>query len=691
MPPTADQRHHGGKPSCSPTARSLSDRSTPQPSSPQFARRLANPHNLTAAALIATGLLLALASLLGDSATYDETSHLTAGFSYFVTADFRLAPDHPPLPKLWAAWPLVLMRARWVPPDDPGWQKADVFLTGRRFLFELNDGPRMIIIARCMMLAVLLALWLAVYGTSRRLFGPNAGLLSLSLAALSPTLLAHGRLVTTDTPIALCVLLSLSCFSSLMRQATAGRLVAAAAAVGAAAVCKLSWPLMLPALLATALFTVLGPAPMSLAAVGVRGNSPAAHSCSTQHTRRSKACATILITLCLSATTWACIWTCYGWRASIFPADAGADQSNDSTASLLGQHWRRIVYQPDGTGRPGLLPAFLRLAAEHHLLPDAYLFGLAWASEATSGRNAYFCGQTGLGGWGWYFPLAFLIKTPIATMCLILAGIVALLLHRVRAGTDPGLLTGLCVFAAVYAAYAVSSRFNIGHRHLLPIYPPLFVLAGASACWLSTRIGRLLIALAVAWLAATNLRTFPHYLSYFNELVGGPARGHLYLADSNIDWGQDLLRLTRFAQRHPDQTIKLSYFGSAPPQAYGFQGLLLPSSIDTGSPEHLDGGGTYVISVTNLLGVYDEFAQDSFWDQPRTRESYRYLWELFSRKGESSVTGATGPADLRRHYLRLRWGRFLYNLRRRPPDERIGWSLFVWRLTPQDVERLTIP
>jgi len=694
MPPTAERHDAGGQRSLKARRGALlSDAglARQRPSASDSARP--GLHWLAATALVAFGLLLALASLLGDSATYDETSHLTAGFSYLVTGDFRLAPDHPPLPKLWAAWPLVLLRANWVPADDPGWQKADVFLTGRRFLFELNDGPRMITIARRMMLGVLVGLWVAVYGAGRQLFGQDAGLLSLALAVLSPTLLAHGRLVTTDTSIALCILLSLLSFAALLRRITPGRFVAAAGAIGAAAVCKLSWPLLLPALLAAALFTVLRARPMQVSGPSVLAHgSPAFQASLLLRSRRSKACAITVIGVCLAGTTWAAIWTCYGWRTSIFPDSAGGvDQSTDSTAALLGQHWSRIVYEPDGSVRPGVLPAFLRFAAKHHLLPDAYLFGLAWASEATAGRNAYFCGRTGLGGWRWYFPVAFLIKTPIATMCLILAGIVALLLRRARGDADPGLLIGLAVFVAAYGLYAASSAFNVGHRHLLPIYPPLFVLAGASACWLSTRLGRLLIAAAVAWLMATNFRTFPHYLSYFNELVSGPARGHLYLADSNIDWGQDLLRLVRFAEQHPDESVKLSYFGSAPPEAYGFRGLLLPSSIDTGSGEHLDGGGTYVISVTNLLGVYDELAQDGFWDQPQAQESYRFLWEVFSRGAKMSAAAATGPASLRQQYLRLRWGRFLYNLRKRPPDERIGWSMFVWRLTPEDVERLTRP
>ena len=155
--------------------------------------RLRSHYVLVPALLLLAGLL-AVTSLVRDSITYDETSHLTAGMSYLQTGDFRLAPDHPPLAKVWCAWPLLFMNHQWPPADNPHWLDAQVFQLGRDWLFRLNDGQRLLVAGRCMMVILLLATCLTTYALARRLFGPAAALLSLTLAALAPTLLAHGRL-----------------------------------------------------------------------------------------------------------------------------------------------------------------------------------------------------------------------------------------------------------------------------------------------------------------------------------------------------------------------------------------------------------------------------------------------------------------------------------------------------------------
>ena len=663
--------------------------------------RASRLQRLAVVALLALAGCLAVTSLLGDSITYDETSHLTAGMSYLVTGDYRLAPDHPPLAKMWAAWPLLLTDQKWVPEDDYGWQRPDPFLTGQTWLFELNDGEHLLVISRMMMVVLLLALCGVTYAIARSLFGRTAGLLTLALAALSPTLLAHGRLVTTDLPVTLCLMLSLLMFARLLRRVTWWRLLGTAAALGAASVTKMSWPLVLPAMLVMALVAVLRKEPPELPGRGLilsaAGPRPAWRPVEC---RGARVLLLVALGVFLSLTTWASIWSCYRWRVTMSPAyaqeDGGErDDSVEGMTEYMGTAWVGALYDEHGQPRPGLVPTTLRFIAEWALLPDAYTFGLAWTLEATSGRKAYFWGEYSDQGWYAYFPVALAIKTPIAVLALFAAGAWAVIRWR-RSCADPLLLAGLLSFALIHFAYAVNSSFNIGHRHLLPIYPALLVVAGASAAWLRTRAGRWLIPVAVLWLAGANLWIHPHYLSYFNEIIGGPANGHRYLADSNIDWGQDLKRL---GKRFPGQTIKLAYFGSAVPTCYGFECELLPSAMSRGSVEPLAGGGLYVVSVTELLGVYNEIARDTHWEQPSWREYYRQQTEwLALPRAERPVPEGTTPEQMDAleavaldENADQRWGRFLYNLRRRPPDERIGWSLWVYSLTAQDVDELTRP
>ncbi len=682
-----------------------------------------------------TGLLvisaaLAITSLLGDSITYDETSHLTAGMSVLKTGDYRLAPDHPPLAKLWATWPLLLVHNVWPPADHPGWIEADMFKLGRTWLFELNDGDRLLRIARCMIVVLLLALLAAIYFAGRRLFGPRSGLLALVLAALSPTLLAHGRLVTTDLPIAVCIFLTLLAFARLMQRFTGWRLLAVAAALGAASVTKMSWPLVLPALLI-------------MAAVAIWRSEPTGQPARPRLRRILHAAGIFGI---LAVTTSAAIWTCYGWRTSMFAggiaekvAAGTADPVSRSLVEKFEEAWPRMLHDESGKPRAGMLPAFLQFARAHHLLPDAYLFGLAWTLENTSLRSSYFCGEVSNTGTAMYFPVAFAIKTPIPTLVLVLTGISALVrqwrlararqaAEKTRAETepsqrdqparggtsdpapgaaagggcgDPVLLAGMLSFVLIYSVYVISSNYNIGQRHLLPIYPILYVVAGASAHWLSTRPGRWLVPAALAWLIAANAFIYPNYLAYFNEFIGGPDNGYKYLADSNLDWGQDLKRLATYARRHPNDTFKLAYFGSDIPARYGFHCQLLPCSFDTGSAKVLDGGGRYVISATFLVGLYVDYAPSLYWEhnvEPEVdaqaaafRDTYRTLHD-----GKPALADLTPEQqrELQRaatRYPEMRWGRFLYNLRQRPPVERIGRSLFVYRLTQKDIDDLTMP
>lgn len=642
------------------------------------------PRRLVVAGLLLLTGVLALTSLVGDSVTFDETSHLTAGLSYLKTGDFRLAPDHPPLPKIWCAWPLLLMELQWPADDNPAWRDAQVFTFGRRFLFEMNnDGQRLVVVGRCMMAVLLLATGLTTYLLGRMTFGPGAGMLALALAALSPTLLAHGRLVTTDLPITLATALTLVTFSRLLHRLTWWWLLATATALGAAAVTKFSWPLVVPALLTMAIIGVAWPPRDD------QGAPP-------RETRSSRAARVGVSVVLLAAAVWLSIWAAYGFRPALLapPPSAGATPEGQAAYERLKQKlaetWTERMYRPeDGTPRPGLIRAALRLAATTGILPEAYVYGLAETLATTSERTAYFRGQYSNTGWRTYFPTAFAIKTPLPTLVLLVAGIAAVVSRRVRP-VAPVLLVGLVVFVVVYAAYVINGRLNIGHRHLLPIYPALFVLAGAAVAWLRTHVGRVIVAAMLVWLAVVNTRIHPHYLAYFNELVGGPAHGHLYLADSNIDWGQDLLRLADYARRHPSEPIKLAYFGSAVPTRY-LPCTALPSVIQFDPRADLT-AGTYVVSVMQLLGVYTPEARPEFWDE-QSLAAYRALWDM--------ATEPPGPDDLpaiqrrraqaRMEYESLRSVRLLSQLRYRRPDERIGYSLFLFRLTDYDIEQLAGP
>jgi len=649
-------------------------------------------HYVAVSLLLVFTAVRAISSLIGDSVTFDEPFHLAAGVNAWRNADYRISPDHPPLGRMWAALPLLLMDYRWPDPNHKGWREADDAAFCVHWLFELNDAQRLIVPARCMMVVLLLGVCLATYALARLLFGPQAALLALLLACLSPTLLAHGRLVTTDMPVTFGVALSLLTVGWLLRRASWPRLIAAAVALAVTALTKYSWPLVLPALAVMLLGALFGRRPLEVPTPP----GTTATGAPLRHLVRRRQRASVLLGACavIALVVWAGIWAGYRWQPTLLApppddADPNAEAAFEETRQIMIALWEIAFYDPTGRPRTGPLPALLQWAADHHVLPEGYVFGLARTLFFTAQRRAYLMGDYSDSGWRSYFPIAFLIKTPLATQLLILAGLAALFRRRM-ALRDGLLLAGVGTFIVLYAGYLIQGTVNIGHRHLLPLYPPLLALAGASAGWLTTRAGRGLIGVALAWLIVAHVRIHPHYLAYFNELVGGPANGHRFLADSNLDWGQDLLRLAAYARQHPSEPIKLAYFGSAPPTYY-LPCEALPSYFPFRPVAEL-APGTYVVSATQLVGVYDPELRPTFWT-PDACRAYAQLARMAAR-----VPAPEAPPELQaqhaqaaREYAELRAKRLIARLRERPADERIGYSLHVYRLTVADLDTLTRP
>ena len=191
---------------------------------------------------------LAVHAMRGSSATFDEGAHLPAGYTHLVLGDHRLNPEQPPLAKLLAAAPLLAVRPV-VKTDARSWVEARQWEFGRSFLYRWNDADRLLFLGRLPIVALASCLVVAVFLEARRRFGDAAAAASLGLAALSPDVLAHGALVTTDLAFALFFFLSVVAFSRVVEEATPRRVVAAGLATGAAFATKFSAPNLVPVLL----------------------------------------------------------------------------------------------------------------------------------------------------------------------------------------------------------------------------------------------------------------------------------------------------------------------------------------------------------------------------------------------------------------------------------------------------------
>jgi 4-amino-4-deoxy-L-arabinose transferase-like glycosyltransferase len=238
---------------------------------------------------------------------------------------------------------------------------------------------------------------------------------------------------------------------------------------------------------------------------------------------------------------------------------------------------------------------------------EPYFTGIAFQQQhAHKGHLGFLSGEYSTRGWWNYAFVAFVLKTPIAGMLLLVSAFF-IYLWKIRKNGGFEELFLLVPVAAIFSFFTVNSQ-AIGLRYILPVYPFLFVFAaGATKILLSKKSLAVLYSILMAWYIGASLYIHPHYLAYFNELAGGPDNGYRYLVDSNLDWGQDLKGLGRYMREHGIRKVSLSYFGSDTPERYGIAYDWLPSyvlrnpspGVQTTIPHDW-----VAISATNLQGVY---------------------------------------------------------------------------------------
>ncbi len=351
----------------------------------------------------------------------------------------------------------------------------------------------------------------------------------------------------------------------------------------------------------------------------------------------------------------------------------------------------------------GSLAPLLELARHHHLLPEAYLYGFAYTRKYAATRAAFLNGRHSWVGWPSFFPYSLVVKTPLWLLGLVLAGAAGAILRRPGgAPREPARVrrnlyrtAPLWVLLGVYWASAIASHLNIGHRHLLPTYPAMLVLAGGLAVWLEAggRTARLLIAATALAYAVESALTWPNYLAYFNQLVGGPRHGYRHLVDSSLDWGQDLPGLARWLERHAGSgtPVYLSYFGTGNPDYYRVEARRLPGYFDTWRRHewYALGGGIYAVSATMLQSVYTKAPGP--WAAPyerRYQEGLATLRRLADPGGDPAERERLMREFMNDEFLlfdHLRFARLCAWLRRREPDDSVGYSILIYRLTDGDV------
>ena len=516
------------------------------------------------------------------SSSWDEAHHLFDGYTIWKLDDYRLNPEVPPFIKLTAALPLLHMQLK-VPPNQGRPNQTEAFLDGKAFVWG-NGGDRVLFPARMMCAGFALALGLLIYLAAEEMFGFIAGLFALALFVFDPNMLGNGAMVTTDVGAACCFMAAMYSFYRYCRKPGWMRLVVAGIALGVALSAKY-----------TGIFLV----PMLLLVVVLEGVM--ARDWRVLWRRVGALAATGLM-------AWVVVWGFYGFRYKAAPE---GKELNPALAPYLTQmHDQRDA-------------RMLRALARVRVLPEGYIWGLENTKETEFDDPSYFWGKVYRHGNWKYFPVAFLIKSTLAL--LILLCLVPLAWRWGLRGRTRE-MGFLLVPVVVYFVISMSSDMDIGMRHLLPVYPFLYVLVGAAAMVLVDRDVRWgwVLGVLLCWQVVTSARVSPAYMAYGNEAWGGPAKVDRYLGDANTDWGQQLKAVKRYLDERHITNCWFAYFpdGSIDPEDYGVHCKRLPTTdllywldVPVTTPPVIS--GTVLISAGDLEGI--EFGDgqlnpyDQFW------------------------------------------------------------------------------
>ncbi len=513
-------------------------------------------HHYLAALLLLLLFAQAVSDIPALSVTVDEPVHALTGYSIWRTGDLRLTEDHPPLLELWMGWPLSLS------PKNPEPTSISAWAVGDRRLFAYAEQwwqipiDSWLIPARLTIALLSLLLGALLYRWAADWFGVRAGLLALALLVFDPNILAHASLATLDLGVTALIFATLYSFQRCLRHPTTTRVSGTGLLLGLALGTKIS-AAPLPPLVAVLML----------------------------------------------------IWGLKRWEKKVLLRRL-ALLAGSAFLALWAAHLFQIGSTPE---IPFRVPA-----------PTYWHSFFRVGKDASGGmRSSFLLGELYQGGRWYYFPVALLLKTPLPTLLLLIAALIKLW----RRPLPLWRMILLSAFPISYLLVSIAANINIGYRHILPIVPFLYLGIGNLATrpaaipdrqnpksrsgigWeIMHYASRYALPALLLWQCGGTLAVAPYHLTFFNELVGGPANGWRYLSDSNVDWNQGLKATRAYLNSHPLEDVHLSIFPQyLPLEVYGLEKTIPLPPYPEASPvmpaRYNPTPGTYIISASTLRGI----------------------------------------------------------------------------------------
>lgn len=633
--------------------------------------------------LLTVHVTLAVRSLVLENPTIDEVVHLPSGISYWQRGTFSPYHHNPPLVKLVAALPVflnhhVVMRyssPSWGEPPNKAAFAHEFMLDNARDYFEIFTSARLVMPIFSVIAGLVVFFW------SRSLYGVGGGLLSLVLWVLCPNVLAHTRLVTTDMGATSLGVLATFLFWLYLKRPSWFRAILVGVCLGLAQLSKFSlvllyvtWPILWL----------------------IQNFADRDRSTLLKRTARGIGHGLVVVALSVLVIDMGYLFEGVGIplgkfefvsRALTEPVPEGMWRPSSSDLLLdAAYHYRINRFRGTWLGLiPVPLPKHYLLGFDEQKLeaegvPEKFTDRRS-TSDTVRGYPVYLDGELRQESWWYYYYMTFLYKVPEGTLALVLASLVVLCFARTGHAAWFDELFVLTIPAVILVVMSAFTNINLGLRYVLPVFPYLYVSVGKLVPWATSladrtkrRLAEGFLGVGVAATLAATLFITPHYLAYFNWVSGGPAHGSAHLIDSNLDWGQDLVGLRRWIQKHaPDEPVGLAYFGQINPEIFAarvegaFDWFLPPPRPKSMQLEDLPPRyrsrfeglrfrpGLYAVSATLMRGL-----PWRVYDREPLRWAPRPVW----------IDAFSYFADLE-------------------PIDQIGYSLLIYRVTPEQAEKLS--
>jgi hypothetical protein len=615
-------------------------------------------------------LVVSVLNAWWDSAIFDETAHIPAGYSYLTQHDMRLNPEHPPLIKDLAELPLLFMNLKfntsmdfWTKDINGQWD------AGRDLLWqERNDANQIIFWSRLPIVILSLILGWFIFKWTRELVGISAGLFALAIYAFDPNILGHNHFVTTDIGIAAFMTFSFYYFLKFIKDPSWTNVFWGGIFLGLVQLVKFSSIMLLP---------IFGLVLIIYPLVKICRNKN-----KNIFVFKIKKLAEYLVKGVVAfIISLVAVWGVYAFNDYNMPKEKLAKTINYYFDSA--DYNKKTIY----TNKVLLLLNENRLTRPL----SEYALGISMVFKRVSGGNgAYFMGKVSSTAFPAYFPTVFVLKEPLPILFFMLSALIIGIIFYAKSipkiffpqypeEHSKGFIfrfsefvrhniIGISLFAFIvlYAYISITGNLNIGFRHLFPILPFAYILVAKVFSEYMEKLtdnGKItwrisLTALLIILITGT-VSAYPAYMSYFNPIAGGSKNGYRYVTDSNADWGQDLKRLQLFIDRYnwcdgnglnsfckiydesrgPIEKIHINYFGGADIKYYFGE-----QAIDWWDSRRPLETGWYALSTNHIMGsIYDRTKKDS--------ESYRWILGV-------------------------------------KPVAQVGTSIFIYYLTPENISEI---